>query len=79
MDIFIDFLVNNYLWVLIIFLIILFALIGYLVDSTTPKDKTKIKRMQYNSSNFERKVHPAVEAYTNDDFDEPLITEKNVQ
>ena len=45
METFIDFLINNYLWFLIIFLIIIFALIGYLVDSVTPKNKSKMKNM----------------------------------
>lgn len=34
MQTFIDFLVNNYLWFLIIALILVFALIGYLVDTS---------------------------------------------
>ena len=33
MQTFIDFLVNNYLWFLIITLTLIFALIGYLVDT----------------------------------------------
>lgn len=78
MDTFVDFLINNYLWVLIIFLIIIFALIGYLVDSVTPKNKTKIKNIQKSTSNFDGKVHPSVEAYTNEDFDDPLMNEKNI-
>jgi len=78
MDTFIDFLVNNYLWFLIIFLIIIFALIGYLVDSVTPKSKSKVKSITNNVNSSERKIHPSVEAYTNDNFDEPLINEKNI-
>lgn len=77
MEVFIDFLINNYLWMLIIALIIIFALIGYLVDSNTPKNKSKIKNIQ-NSTYTEIKVHPSVEAYTNEDFDEPLMKDKNV-
>lgn len=73
MDTFIDFLVNNYLWVLIIFLIVIFALIGYLVDSLTPKNKSKIKLIAKNNDNPSGKVHPSVEAYTNEDFDDPLM------
>lgn len=73
MEVFIDFLINNYLWMLIIALIIIFALIGYLVDSNTPKNKMKIKNVQNNVTNTERKVHPSVEVYTNEDFDDPLI------
>lgn len=72
METFIDFLINNYLWFLIIFLIIIFALIGYLVDSVAPKSKSKMKTMQKNVS-YDKKVHPSVEVYTNEDFDDPLI------
>lgn len=77
MDTFIDFLINNYLWVLIIFLIIIFALIGYLVDSVTSKEKVKMKPIVKNIP-MDRKVHPAVEIYTNEDFDKPLMEEKNI-
>ncbi len=35
----IDFLVNNYLWFIIIALILVFALIGYLVDTSERKNK----------------------------------------
>ena len=37
MQAFIDFLVNNYLWFLIITLTLIFALIGYLVDTNEKK------------------------------------------
>jgi hypothetical protein len=40
MQAFIDFLVNNYLWFLVISLILLFALIGYLVDTNEKKENT---------------------------------------
>ena len=39
MQSFIDFLVNNYLWFIIISLILIFALIGYLVDTNEKKNK----------------------------------------
>jgi len=42
MQAFIDFLVNNYLWFLVISLILVFALIGYLVDTNDKKDKDLI-------------------------------------
>ena len=51
MEIFIDFLINNYLWFFIIFLIIAFALIGYFVDSVTPKSKLKVKQIVNNKVN----------------------------
>jgi heme/copper-type cytochrome/quinol oxidase subunit 2 len=46
MQTFIDFLVNNYLWFLVISLILVFALIGYLVDTNEKKEeKEKIEEM----------------------------------
>ena len=65
MDTLIDFLLNNYIWFLVISLILIFALIGYLVDASTNKEDKKIT------------VHPSVEVYTNDEFDDPLIKDKN--
>ena len=41
MQTFIDFLVNNYFWFLIISLILIFALIGYFVDVNEKKNLTK--------------------------------------
>lgn len=42
MQTFIDFLVNNYLWFIIIALILIFALIGYLVDTSERANKNNI-------------------------------------
>ncbi len=47
MQTFIDFLVNNYFWFLIISLILIFALIGYLVDtSERPNKKEEIAKQE---------------------------------
>jgi len=82
MDTLIDFLLNNYIWFLIISLILVFALIGYLVDITTPKLKNKKEDSLEKNNNVENakriKPHPSVEAYTNEDFDKPLIDDKNI-
>ena len=43
MQTFIDFLVNNYLWFIIISFILIFALIGYLVDTNEKKNKEMIE------------------------------------
>lgn len=40
MQAFIDFLVNNYLWFLIITIILIFALIGYLVDTSEQSEES---------------------------------------
>ena len=75
MDTLIDFLLNNYIWFLIIALILIFALIGYLVDASTINDR-KIKNEVKPISEVEeevQEVHPSVMAYTNEDFDDPLM------
>lgn len=80
MDILVDFLLNNYIWFLVMSLIIIFALIGYLVDTTTPKSKTKemkVKPIGEVNGLDEKVVHPSVEMYTNEEFDEPLIKDKD--
>ena len=77
MDTLIDFLLNNYIWFLVISLILIFALIGYLVDFSTNKDKQKEKITPIAPLQEDKKinVHPSVEIYTNDEFDDPLIKE----
>ncbi len=42
MQAFIDFLVNNYIWFLIITLTLIFALIGYLVDTNEKKQADNV-------------------------------------
>ncbi len=75
MEVLINFLLDNYLWFLVISLILVFALIGYLVDFTSNKDKPKKKKIKPISEVRDEKieVHPSVEVYTSDEFDEPLI------
>lgn len=75
MDVFIDFLLNNYLWFLIISLILIFALIGYLVDiNTDNKGKKKaVKPIKELIEDTKLETHPSVEIYTNEEFDDPLI------
>lgn len=78
MDTLIDFLLNNYIWFLVISLILIFALIGYLVDANTPKQgKPKVKPIAPINEQKKVEVHPSVEVYTNEDFDDPLINDKN--
>lgn len=79
MNTLIDFLLNNYIWCLVISLILVFALIGYLVDASTNKSKEKNKVTPVMPLKEEKKVevHPSVEIYTNDEFDDPLINDKN--
>ncbi len=79
MDTLIAFLLDNYIWFLIISLILIFALIGYLVDANTPNEKEKNKVTPITPIKEEKKVeiHPSVEMYTNDEFDDPLIKDRN--
>ncbi len=73
----INFLLNNYIWFLVICLILIFALIGYLVDNTNKDVKEKkLKPIAKVENEISSEVHPSIEEYTNDDFDEPLINEK---
>ena len=72
----IDFLLDNYIWVLIILIILIFTLIGYLVDSSNndKKSQNKVKPVVKVKEEEEKfAVHPSVEVYTSDDFDDPLI------
>lgn len=77
MDTVIEFLLNNYLWFLVISLILIFALIGYLVDSMNKEaKKAKIKPIAKVEEDEKIEIHPSIEEYTNDEFDEPLISDK---
>lgn len=75
MEVLVDFLLNNYIWCLVVALIIIFALIGYLVDNSTDKKKSKRNEIKPIKEVKEEKneVHPSVVSYTNEDFDEPLM------
>ncbi|MCI9280333.1 MAG: hypothetical protein HFJ02_06015 [Bacilli bacterium] len=44
MQAFIDFLVNNYLWFIIVSVVLIFALIGYLVD--TSEKPNRVSKME---------------------------------
>lgn len=79
MEVLIDFLLNNYIWFLVISLILIFALIGYLVDTTTPRARSSKNVIRESNENREVKIHPSLEIYTNEIFDDPLINEKNAQ
>lgn len=50
----IDFLVNNYLWFIIIALILVFALIGYLVDTSEKANKKEIPEEDAKESDIEK-------------------------
>ena len=70
-----NFIENNYLWFLVISLIIIFILIGYIVDVTKPKEKKNKQKIKTIDEVVPDKnpVHPSIEKYTDDQFDEPLI------
>ncbi len=46
MQAFVDFLVDNYFWFLIISLVLVFALIGYLVDTSEKFEKPKKQKVK---------------------------------
>lgn len=79
MDTLIEFLLDNYIWFLVISLILIFALIGYLVDANTNRDKEekKVKPVMPMTEEKKIEIHPSVEVYTNDEFDDPLIKDRN--
>ena len=72
-----DYLSNHYIWFLVIALIIIFALIGYLVDITSNKKKKSTVKPIAPVRDTKVETHPSVEKYTNELFDEPLIDEKD--
>jgi hypothetical protein len=57
MQAFIDFLVNNYLWFLGISLILLFALIGYLVDTNEKKENVNIDDINEENDNIQENTN----------------------
>ncbi len=50
---FVDFLANNYLWFLVITIVLIFALIGYLVDT---REQKKNSSFQADSKELEQKL-----------------------
>ena len=79
MSIFLEFLSNHYIWFLVISLIIIFALIGYLVDVSTNKSRKNVIKPIAPVKNEKTKTHPSVLAYTDEVFDDPLIDDKNAE
>lgn len=41
-----DFIINNYIWIIIICLFVIFTLIGYMTDKSNKKNKDKTKKVQ---------------------------------
>ena len=66
MESLITFLANNTLWFLIIILLLVFALIGYLVDSKNPENKIskseKIKKVKKKKEKPEKKEPETLES-----------------
>lgn len=70
MQAFIDFLVSNYLWFLVISLILVFALIGYLVDTNEKKDKEDIPEEKNEEQTNEVNMNQDEESTEILEFDE---------
>ncbi len=60
MQAFIDFLVNNYLWFIIVSIILIFALIGYLVD--TSEKPTQVRKMDDETPVIEGNTEAIIES-----------------
>lgn len=60
MQTFIDFLVNNYLWFIIISVVLIFALIGYLVD--TSEKPNRVSKMEDESPIIEGNQESIIES-----------------
>ncbi len=70
----IEFLLNNYIWLIVVILILIFALIGYLVDiKNKESNNNKVKPIANFKEDVKFEVHPSMTKYTSDDFDDPLI------
>jgi len=59
MDFIVDFLVNNYMWFLVITIILIFALIGYVVDSREEKEVSIFDSPQELEKNLARLAESA--------------------
>lgn len=64
MQMIIDFLVNNYLWFIIIAFILVFALIGYLVDTNEKENKNK-SHEELNDSLMEDSINEPIKVSEN--------------
>ncbi len=60
MQAFIDFLVNNYLWFIIVSIVLIFALIGYLVD--TSEKPTQVRKMEDETPVMEGNTEAIIES-----------------
>ncbi len=60
MQAFIDFLVNNYLWFIIVSIVLIFALIGYLVD--TSEKPTQVRKMDDETPVIEGNTEAIIES-----------------
>ncbi len=60
MQAFIDFLVNNYLWFIIVSIVLIFALIGYLVD--TSEKPTQVRKMDDETPVIEENTEAIIES-----------------
>ena len=79
MQTFIDFLVNNYLWFIIISFILIFALIGYLVDTNEKKNKEMIEDNEVDAPIMENiKVEDTTESANMDMGIEEKTLQKDV-
>ena len=74
MQTFIDFLVNNYFWFLIISLILVFALIGYLVDTSEKPTGRKIEEEPLREKEIEN-----TQIQETNNIVEPAMNNNNIE
>ena len=74
MQTFIDFLVNNYFWFLIISLILVFALIGYLVDTSEKTTGRKIEEEPLREKEIEN-----TQIQETNNIVEPAMNNNNIE
>lgn len=67
MQSFVDFLVNNYLWFLVISLVLVFALIGYLVDTNESKNDKLNENQDINIENDDVTLNQTINIINNND------------
>ena len=57
-----DFIINNYIWIIVISIILIMALIGYLAEKTDFIHETKKKKIEHNEEVKAKESEESIEA-----------------